>query len=161
MAGTTGDHIHNISSCQPSWLDWVNLQLVHTVGYLGWQPLPEITKMTITKHRVNIETCSKNQTRLNLGQSSTFTYCQLSWMAAITCWFGLHVGLVYMLVWFTCWFCLHDGLAYMLVQFTGWLSLHFGLVYNLRKWSRLFLHETEADISRTKIYFMLMIRWST
>ena len=34
--------------------------IYHLVSYLEWQPLQEITKMAITKHRVNIETCNKN-----------------------------------------------------------------------------------------------------
>ena len=63
---------------------WPSLISYHLVSHLWWQPLPEITKMTLTTDRVNIETCNKNQTPLSLGQSSTETCCQPSWMAAIT-----------------------------------------------------------------------------
>ena len=87
--------------------------------------------MAITKDRVNIETCNQNRTPLSLGQSSTFTYYWPSWMAAITCWFGLQDGLVYRMVWFTLWFGLHVGSVYMLVWFTWWFGLQDGSVYIL------------------------------
>ena len=51
----------------------MNLQLLHHVSHLRCRPLPEITEMEITTHRVNIEAYNKNQTPLILGQSSTFT----------------------------------------------------------------------------------------
>ena len=62
-------------------MDWtVNDGLYHRL--LKWKlkcenildcHLPEIVKMAIITHRVNIETYNKNQTPLSLGQSSTLT----------------------------------------------------------------------------------------
>ena len=35
---------------------WPSFTSYHLVGHLGFQPLPEITKMVIITHRVNMET---------------------------------------------------------------------------------------------------------
>ena len=43
----------------------------HVVDYLGWQPLPKMTKTATVILPFNIETCNKNETPLSLGQSST------------------------------------------------------------------------------------------
>ena len=37
-----------------------HLSSANLVSRLGWQPLPEITKMAAITHRVNKQTCNKN-----------------------------------------------------------------------------------------------------
>ena len=54
------------------------------VSHLGCQPLPKITKMAAISLKLMIGTCNKNRTPLSLGQSTTLTCCQPSWMSAIT-----------------------------------------------------------------------------
>ena len=61
------------------WPSWPSF-----ISYLGWQPLPKITKMANMNPPFNSETCNKNWSPLSLGQSSTWTCCQPSWMAVIT-----------------------------------------------------------------------------
>ena len=48
------------------------------------QPLPKITKMAAISLKSIIGTCNKKQTPQSLGQSTTLTCCQPSWMSAIT-----------------------------------------------------------------------------
>ena len=62
------------------------LDMCDIVGHLGLQPLLETRnsqKWTPFSLSLKIETCNKNQAPLSLGQSTTPTCCQLSWMAAI------------------------------------------------------------------------------
>ena len=49
---------------------WPSLISYHIVSHLGWQPLPERTKMAAMTLLLKIETCNINQTPLSLGQSS-------------------------------------------------------------------------------------------
>ena len=48
-----------------------NLQLEDIIGYLGWQPLPRITKIAAMTPPLNIESPSENWTPLSLDQFST------------------------------------------------------------------------------------------
>ena len=63
---------------------WPSFTSYHLFGHLGWQSLLKITKMVIITHRVNIETCNKNQTPRSLDQSSILAWCLPSWISAIT-----------------------------------------------------------------------------
>ena len=47
----------------------MNLQIKHVVRHLGFQPLPEITKMAAMTLLFKIVSYIKNQTPLSLGQS--------------------------------------------------------------------------------------------
>ena len=62
---------------------WPSFTSHHLVSHLGWQPLPEITKMAIITHKVNIENwilTEPHQVWVNL---STLTWCWPSWILAI------------------------------------------------------------------------------